>query len=114
MLIEGLHIDVPGTEVRDILTKKAEHHAQRHLFYVNELSQLELALGGVPNERERRFSGGHTDPRDSFRAKIKQHARLLKHTRFLAAHVVPDAIYRLSTGELDRLGLLDPDEEEAF
>jgi hypothetical protein len=110
-LIVGLHIDVPGSEIRDLLIKKAEHHALRHASYVRELANLETALGGVPMERQG-FSSHPSDPRQSFRQKVKEHARQLKHTRFLAAHVVLDATYRLSVNELDRLGVQD--EEEPF
>lgn len=112
-MIEGLHIDVPGAEVRELLQKRATYFQERHRFYVQQLAQLETALGPADLAAGRfNVSSMRSDPRDALKSKVRQHARSLRYTRFLADHSIVGETYRLSTSDLERLGILEDGDDD--
>lgn len=97
-MITGLHVDIPGNEVKTLLEKKAERHAERLSVHKQNLKQIE------DGPRERRYLASGPDPADHARQAIDRHRYQLDLCTFMAEHVVVNEIYRVSHADLATLG----------
>lgn len=91
-MIQGLHVDIPASEMKAHLTARAEHHRAKALFYSQKTD--ELRKGGLQET-------GHTrDPLSDIDNRGKEHATKAARFAFVAAHVVTGETYRMSEHDL--------------
>lgn len=102
MMIEGLKVTVPGTEVQQLLLKRAEHHVSRREFYQKQVDKLTDA--GV-EEHEQKMSSS-SDPVREAKQGVERHIAKEKEVRFLAQFVDTNAQFLLDTGDLQSLGVI--------
>lgn len=105
-VIEGLTLHVPGTEVKDLLNKKAAYHRGRAADYQKTYDTLVAVLGPVDEEDMPKMSSMGENDRTKAKNGIERHTNNAIEDEFLAAHIVTDAAYRLDTNDLQRLGVL--------
>ena len=89
--IIGMQIDVPGTELREHLEERADHHrikAEQYAKQATDVADLQPA------------SGQTNDPVAQLQQSQRDHDRRAKLFRFMARHVREDATYRLSDRDL--------------
>lgn len=97
-MIEGLKVTVVGTELRELCSKRAEHHRQRASVYAGQEASMEA------NEIEGMgYSNG--DPKRVLKDKRTQHEAEAGELDFIAAHLVGEEQYLLDSSALHKLGI---------
>lgn len=115
-MIEGLHVDVPGTELKTMLGKRLEYHQEKVVAY-------EKQLGNAKEQRDRlkaleadfadkaeeigkfQNSSSVRDPVPELENKIRSHKDQCVYYKFMAEHTVVAETYRLAESDLVRLGI---------
>lgn len=97
-MIEGLKVTIVGTELRELCTKRAEHHRQRAKVYAGQKASMEENEIG-----EMTYSNG--DPKRVLKDKQTQHESEAGELDFIAAHLVADEQYLLDSSALVKLGI---------
>jgi hypothetical protein len=92
-MIQGLHADVTGTELRLHLHNRADHHQRRAADYEAEVTRMEAS-----QIEPMVYTGG--DPVKALRDKCAEHATKAQEFRFLADHINTGETYRLTTSDL--------------
>lgn len=105
-VIEGLKLHVPGSEVKELLEKKAAHHRRRAGEYRQTYDTLVAALGPITEEDASKHSSNARDSRTEHREGMERHTNIAIEDEFLAAHIVVTQAYLLETSDLHRLGVL--------
>lgn len=97
-MIEGLKVTIVGTELRDLCTKRAEHHRDRSKVYGEQIAMMEK------NEVEgMNYTGG--DPKRALADKQTEHDSQAGEMAFIAAHIDLSENYLLDSQALVRLGI---------
>lgn len=97
-MIEGLKVTVPGTELRGLCNKRADHHRARSKVYAEQIASMEK------NEVEgMNYTGG--DPKRALRDKLEQHESEAGEMDFIAGHLVDGEQYLLDQSALAKLGI---------
>lgn len=107
-VIEGLHIDVEAAELSDLLMQRAAYHNKRVEYYETKVKELEKVEATMAEEAERINKMSNSSPRDEVRAaraEAQSHREKASSYKFLAAHVVVGATYRLGEHDLARYHL---------
>lgn len=106
-MIEGLKIDVPSTELKEHLAARASHHGERVAFYLGQAKHLSQGLKDLDLEDESEAqaysNSGQRDPRDSMRQSAKSHQDRQMFFQFMADHLVPGEVYRLTEADIIKL-----------
>jgi hypothetical protein len=97
-LIDGLKIELSSHELKTTLLERYEHHKGKASFYASQVS----AMGKQGIEQQHVTN----DPVASLKASQRSHEERTAFFRFLADHVIPESIYRLTEHDLTRLELL--------
>lgn len=97
-MIEGLKVTIVGTELKELCTKRAEHHRQRAKVYAGQKASMEENEIG-----EMSYSNG--DPKRVLKDKQEQHEAESGELDFIAAHLVPTEDYLLDASALCKLGI---------
>lgn len=95
-MIEGLKLDFSGSELRQHLARKCNHHQERCAFYAKQADSL--VAGNVEAVQ---YSGG--DPVKALRDKAGEHKRKSEMFLLLHDHVTESETYRLEDKDLTRL-----------
>ena len=99
-MIEGLKVTVGGMELRELATKRAEHHEERAATYAGQVENMKAAkIEGM------QYSGG--DPIDALERRCAEHTTDARELRFIAAHLDALESYLLRREDLQRLGITD-------
>lgn len=98
-MIDGLTVTVPGTEVRELCLKSAEHHRERAQAYAGQLASMEK------NEIEGSMHYSGADPKRSLKGKLEEHESEAAELDFIAKHLVLTEQYLLDSLALSRLGI---------
>lgn len=104
-MIEGLHVDVTGQEMKRLYEGRAEYHQKKVAFYERQVAQheeMERELG--PEEREIAKTS-NASPRRQADTKLQEHSNLVTYYKFAAEHVCLSETYRLSKQDLYSLGI---------
>lgn len=105
-MIEGIRIDVPGAEVKELFERKQRYHIERIETYKAELARQQLLAEEETTDKEdSKFGSSRRDPIADTKAKIEEHASGAVLATFLASHVVTSETYRLAESDLHRLGI---------
>jgi hypothetical protein len=97
-MIEGLKIELKSAELVGHIKKRAEYHKTKAEWYAKQVG--ELHKGGVES------SYNSNDPVRSLQASEKDHTEKSALFLFLAEHIVPNEVYRLTESDLSRLELV--------
>lgn len=105
-VIEGLLLQVPGSEVKELLQKKASYHRGRAADYQKTYDTLVAVLGPIKDEDMPKMSSYGSDDRSKSKEGIERHTAKAEEDEFLATHIVVGAMYQLDTNDLTRLGVV--------
>lgn len=97
-MIEGLNVTIVGTELKELCTKRADHHRARAKVYADQQASMEANEIG-----EMTYSNG--DPKRMLKDKTQQHESEAGELDFIAAHLVADEQYLLDSSALVKLGI---------
>lgn len=104
-MIEGLHVDVPSAELKELLIKRLHHHESRISFYTKQLAEIEKVDDALRAEAQQYSKVSNASgPVDSIRTSIQRHKDQCIYYRFVSEHLVPGETYRLEESDLRRLG----------
>lgn len=98
-MIEGLKIQIGSDELKKHLEARAEYHSQKVEFYKGQVKSL--SDGGVG----RTFHSN--DPVGSLQGSVKEHANKMAYFKFMAEHLVPSEMYRISEHDLQQLEIYE-------
>lgn len=104
--IEGIHIDIKGTELQERFTQLAEYHATKVEEY--EKKRVDLARIDAELAKEAAEIGKYTSNNrgsDTIVSLIDRHKDQAVYCKFMAEHVVVSATYRLDEGDLAKIGV---------
>lgn len=104
-LIIGLHVDVPGAELKDLLDGRLRHHEQRLTGYQKQFEDMRKLTQELDEEAAKITKTSMRSPLESIEEAIRKHQNQMVYYRFMASHVNIQAIYRLSEADLVRLGI---------
>mgnify|MGYP003453404398 CR=1 FL=1 len=104
-LIVGLHVDVSGSELKQLLEGRLEHHRARAANYHKQLDDMRKMTQGLDEEAAKISKSSMRSPLDSIEEAIRKHQNQIVYYTFMAAHVVIAATYRLAENDLLRLGI---------
>lgn len=99
-MIEGLHYDFTSAEVKKHLEDRAAYHRKRCDIYQNSLDKL----GGQEDAED---VGASKSGRKDIDDKIKSHKNTAVQFELLAAHLIPNEVYRLKKSDMAEIGLID-------
>jgi hypothetical protein len=110
-MIEGLHLDVKGSELKNLLDARTSHHADKARFYRQQLDSMKKLDAEMEAERlEMVKTSSGQGPTEAVRASVKKHQDLVAFYTFAAAHIVVDEVYRLAERDLHRIGITGANE----
>lgn len=98
-MIEGLKIDIPVDELREVLEGRQKYHEEKARWYAAR--EGDLKSGGAE------FQEGYTsaNPLGNLAQKRREHEGRAVFFRVLATHLIPGETYRLDEGDLTRIEL---------
>jgi hypothetical protein len=105
-LIVGLHIDVPGPEMKEIFEGRLRYHKEKVATLEGQIERLRKIDAELADEAENigKVSNSSTMAQ-SLEAQLKKHRDQAVYYTFMVKHVVTGATYRLSQHELQTLGI---------
>lgn len=95
-MIEGLKYEVTSGEIVAHVMARAEYHKEREAWYQAQIDELSRGMA-EPQE----YTNG--DPIRNLRDSMARHTNKREVFDFLAAHIIPDEVYRLEERELTNL-----------
>lgn len=104
-LIQGIHIDVPGSEMKSLFESRLKYHQDKVAKLEGQLGvfkQLDKELAEEANEINR---GSNSFPASNLEDTLRKHKNYIVYFKFMVEHVVVDATYRLGKDELLELGI---------
>lgn len=104
-LIQGLHVDVKGTELKELLLGRLKYHQDKVAGYEKQLGEMRKIDKALAEEAEAISKFSNASPAQSLEQAVKKHRDQTIYYRFVADHVVTTATYRLGEQELYRLGI---------
>lgn len=104
-MIEGLHCDVEGKELKALLGGRLDYHTDRLKSYETQLDQMRTMNKNLEEEARQIGKTSTRSPIESLEEAIKRHQNQCIYYKFMAEHVVPSETYRLSEQDLYRLGI---------
>jgi hypothetical protein len=104
-LIEGLHVDVKGTELKELLLGRLKYHNDKVSNYEKQLVELKRVDKALAEDAEQISKFSTQSPAQSLEQAIKKHKDQTIYYRFVADHIITAAVYRLGEHELQRLGI---------
>lgn len=105
-LIQGLHVDVPGSEMKTLFEGRLRYHsdkAEKLQAQLVKFTEIDQALADDAHGIGKISSGGGAV--GNLESSIKKHRDQTVYYSFMVDHVVVGATYRLSNGELLSLGI---------
>lgn len=104
-IISGIQIDVPADELKRLLLGRLEYHQEKVKAYEKQMTQLVEMERSLADEADRIGKTSNASPKESVQQAITKHKDKSIYYRFVAEHVVANAVYRLSENDLVRIGV---------
>lgn len=104
-MIEGLQIDVKGSELKKMLEDRLKYHKDKSKALQGNLEKLADIEKTMDAEAEAIGKFSNASPRGSLESTIKKHKDQSIYFKFMADHVVVDETYRLTEADLYKLGI---------
>ena len=98
-MIEGIFMDVTSAELDEHLRARALHHKDRAGTYARQSAELEADQ----SEHDQNLSN---NPVRSLKDSQRHHQTRAELFTFMADHLVPNEVYRVSESDLTRLELI--------
>jgi hypothetical protein len=108
-VIQGLHVDIPGQELKELMLERLGYHKRlvaKLEKKSDEISTIEEEMEDESAEISKLSNAGYAT---SFKEGLKKHKDQVIYYHFMVGHVNVNAIYRLNEQELRRLGIQPPD-----
>ncbi len=103
-IINGLHVDVPGAELKELMAARLKHHQEKAEFY--EVQHKKMAEVDAEMAKEAAIhSKISNSAAETIESALKRHQNNIIYYKFMVNHVNVGAIYRLTENELQRLGI---------
>jgi len=102
-MIEGLHLDIASSELREHLEKRVQHHLARAEQYAKQAKEFE---DEQPSDGAAAFKNTANSPLDSLKSSAKNHKHRASKFAFMSKHLVQSETYRLTVHELQELELI--------
>jgi len=106
-MIEGLQIDVPAPELKQLLIDRLNYHQHKVEAFEKQLAAFEKLHIGLDEEALAIGKVSNSSPQQGIEQAIKRHRDQCVYYRFVSEHIVPHETYRLAEGDLVRLGIQD-------
>lgn len=104
-MIEGLQIDIKGSELKTMLENRLKYHKDKAKALLGNLEKLTDIEKTMDAEAEAIGKFSNASPRSSLESTIKKHKDQSIYYKFMVDHVVVDETYRLSETDLYKLGI---------
>lgn len=104
-MIEGLHADVTGTELKTMLEGRKKYHEDKRAFYERQRIEIEKAERALADEAKSMGKTHTRSPLEAVDDALRKHDAQIIYYTFMAAHVNLSETYRLSDHDLVRLGV---------
>lgn len=105
MTIDGLQVDVPSAELKELLKARLTYHQHKVDAAQKQLVELERIDRALAEEAEGQGKFTNASMSDSIRQVLEKHKKQVVYYSFMATHVVPDESYRLTVDDLVKLGV---------
>jgi hypothetical protein len=106
-MIQGIAIDVKGTELVERVNARAAHHEERARACDAQLHQLRTGVAASIEPGESAIRGAIAPfSEETLERKTRQHRERAQALVFLGQHIVPDEIYRVTETDLRAADLL--------
>lgn len=92
-MIEGIRIELTTQELKDHLLARVKYHQEKGQWYADRAQEL----------KDHGSEGKSMDPASALRQSANTHADREAFFTFLAQHLIPEEIYRLSESDFSRL-----------
>ena len=96
-MIEGIRIDISSSELKEHLEERAEFHRKKSEWYSTQVTSLRE--GGVTP------APMSNDPVASLANSASGHKEKAAYFSFLAQHLIPDELYRLTEDDMGNIEL---------
>jgi len=100
-MIQGLHIDITGVEVKARFQRRADMHTEKLAGYLRQRESLASTM----DPRDMVSQGSMRSPLADLDEKIRTHRDGASYCAFMVEHVITSETYRLSEAELFRMGV---------
>lgn len=97
-MIEGIKLDFSSAELVSHVGERAAYHRQKETWYRQQVGTLEQGREENPN--------ASNDPVSSLKRSQVEHAQKADLFEVIAKHVVPNEVYRLTSGDLASLEII--------
>lgn len=104
-IISGLHIDVGSDELKTLLLGRLKYHEDKAAFYEKQLGEMRKIDAALSAEAQEFAKTSTRTPAEALEQSVKKHRDQTVYYRFVADHLVKDAVYRLTEADLTRLGI---------
>lgn len=104
-MIQGLQIDVKGSELKTMFENRLKYHADKATALQGNLEKLSDIEKTMDAEAESIGKFSNASPRSSLETTIKKHKDQTIYYKFMVDHVVVDETYRLAEADLYKLGI---------
>jgi len=98
-MIEGFKLDFTSQDLKDHLNQRRDFHGEKELSYRKQAEGVASIKGGD-------FQGQTVDPQHALEQRANDHRSKHDFFSLMAAHIVPDEIYRLTQNDLVLLELI--------
>src|SRR5262245_31361656 len=96
-MIEGLKLDVPGTDLIDHVARREQYHRDKAKQYRDQPVEMDALMASVPNH------GQSGDPRTTLNAHALNHTERAQYFAFAGKYLQANETYRLSQDDLRTL-----------
>src|SRR5438445_766388 len=97
-MIEGVRIEITSDELWQHLVKRETYHREKEAWYRGQVESL--MKGGVGP------TGASNNPIESLERSRQEHESKMQLFEFMAGHVIPKEVYRLSESDLARIEII--------
>lgn len=106
-MIEGLKVDIPGKEMKHLLSERLAYHKDRLNYWEGQLALLRTTMTQAEKDGYSlgKSSYGSKGPLEAAEESIAKHQNNIVFYKFTSEHVVIDETYRLSEHDLQRIGV---------
>ncbi len=104
-MINGLHVDVTSDELKKMLLGRLTYHQEKISFYKEQVAEMRKVDEKLKRDREAIGKTSTQSPIESLESAVLKHENQSIYYKFMADHVVPSEVYRLSESDLQRLGI---------
>lgn len=107
-IIQGLNVDVPGQELKELMQERLGYHKHRIEVLkakITKETEDDAEADEAAAEISKLSNAGFAA---TLKEQVKKHQDQTVYYKFMVNHINMNAIYRLNESELQRLGIQTP------